>query len=238
MAPRVSIDAMARGGRASATAMARRARTAAIDAIALAAIVVASSAAADEHPAIRRVDPSLADTLLVCRLLTSGLPDEPSVESIQSGAPAAVIFTLQLMDGERVVSERRIECRMVLDLWEDFFRVQTGAEEVRLADLPALRRHFADLEGLPVALRRSLEDGRRYRVRVRADSHPVAPQEEARIREWVAGSAESGEGGEGREVFIGLGSLIRFFFGGGARRGSAEGVSRWFTLGELNLEAH
>lgn len=201
--------------------------------------LLAAAAAAEERPAIRGVEPSLADTLLVCRVLTAGLPDPPSVESIESGAPAAVLFTLQLMDGDgRVVSERRVECRIVLDLWENVVRVRTDRRDARLADLGELRRHFEDLRGMPVARRRALEDGRRYRVRVRAASHPVAPQEEARIREWVAGSAGAGEGGEGREVFIGLGNLIRFFFGGGARGGAAEGVSPWFTPGELNLETH
>jgi hypothetical protein len=199
--------------------------------------VLAQAAWAGEKPAIHRVEPSLADTMLVCRVMTSGFPDEPSVESIESGAPAAVLFTLQLLNGDgRVVSERRIECRIVLDLWEGVLRMQTDQIETRLADLEALRLRLTDLDRLPVAPRGALEDGGAYRVRVRADSRPVAPQEEARIREWVAGSAGAGEGGEGREVFIGLGSLIRFFFGG-SRHGTAEGVSPWFAPEDLRVEA-
>ena len=198
--------------------------------------ITAATAAAEEGPQIRSVVPSFADSLLVCRVLTSGIPDAPSAESIESGAPAAVLLTLRLMDGEeRVVSERHVECRIVLDLWEGAVRVRTGGEESRLADMDAVRGHFADLAGLPVALRRTLVDGRRYRVHVRADSRPVAPQEEARIREWVAGGGPGDA--EGREVFIGLGSLIRFFFGS-ARRGEAEGVSPWFVSRESGLETH
>ena len=204
----------------------------------LGVLLLAAQPAAGEKPAIRGVQPSIADTLLVCRVLTSGIPDEPSIESIESGAPAAVLLTLQLLNGEEgVISEQRIECRIVLDLWEDLLRVRAGSSESRHADIQAVRAYLSALESLPVAPRRMLEDGRRYRVRVRADSRPVAPQEEARIREWVAGGAGPGEPGQGREVSFSLGSLIRFFFGG-TRRGSAEGESEWFAPEDLTVEAH
>lgn len=207
-------------------------------AIACFGLLLAVPSAAAEKPAVRGVEPSFADTLLICRVLTAGIPDEPSIESIESGAPAAVLLTLELRDGEAgVIFERRIECRIVLDLWEDVLRVRIGGSESRHLDVAAVSAYLSVLEGMPVAPRRLLVEGRRYRVQVRADSRPVAPQEEARIREWVAGGAGPGEPGQGREVSFSLGSLIRFFFGG-TRSGTAEGESEWFVPEDLTVETH
>jgi hypothetical protein len=73
--------------------------------------------------------------------------------------------------------------------------------------------------------------------------HPVAPRETERLGDWVAGTAARRSGSEtddpdGREVSVGLGELIRFFYKGAKREGAAESerFSAWFVPDELPAE--
>lgn len=211
----------------------------------------ASTAAAPDRapgaagsPAVTGVDPSRTETELTCDVRTANLPGARLASSLESGLPSAIQMDLSLFDErERVVGERRVFLRIAFDLWEEVFRVE-GAGPVRdFADLPSLRGFLASIPRLPVSPLAGLATAEPHRIRVGMRLHPVAPRETERLGDWVAGRSPRGDGGEtddtdGREVSVGLGELIRFFYKGAKREGAdeSERFSAWFVPDELPAE--
>jgi hypothetical protein len=69
--------------------------------------------------------------------------------------------------------------------------------------------------------------------------HTIAPRETERMEQWVSGAPDREEGADGREVSIGLGDVIRFFYKKGRRDEDfgAERFSPWFVPDTLPDEA-
>jgi hypothetical protein len=146
-----------------------------------------------------------------------------------------VVLELRSGGGEPIV-QREVHFRLAFDLWEEVFRVDGNGGEWRMEDLGGVERFLERLTHLPVAPFSALAPNARYRISVRLLCHPIAPVEKLRIGEWVAGGgAGTSRDPDEREVSLGLGKVIRFFFGG-ARPEDApggEGISPWFTPEEL-----
>ena len=80
----------------------------------------------------------------------------------------------------------------------------------------------------------------RYRLRIGLEVHPIAPAEQDRVEDVIAGDQRPRrEGQDQQEASVSLGRLIRFFYkGGGDGRGGQEILSAWFTRKELRDETH
>lgn len=193
--------------------------------------------AADEGPRVVSVAPAVIGDGLVCDVTTSGLPTEKAVRSMGGGLPSAVDLVIELVDGEGdVVERRRVTYRIVFDLWDEIFRVESDRADVPVEGIEGVRAFLARFDALPIASIASLAGSDRYRLRVGVVSHAIAPSEKSRIGGWIAGEgAGTGEDTDEREVTLGLGSLIRFVFGGSGDGDLPAGVgeSPWFRPDDL-----
>lgn len=212
---------------------------------ALAAFAAAFLAAAFAAPAagdspVLSVEPVRAGSLLAARLCTERLPGASLLASLDSGMPSAIEFRLEARDErDRTVAENDVLYRIVFDLWDEVFRLQGGGSATSFPDAEALVRFLSDLPRVPVTTIGGLAGDRRHRIGVACRLHPIAPRETERLEQMVAGAPDREEAPDGREVSIGLGDVIRFFY----RKGRAdeefgdERFSPWFTPDELPDEA-
>lgn len=185
-------------------------RLAAALACALAAWVHAAPAHA-EPVRIVGIEPARTDSTLECTVVTSGLPDARSRETLASGLPSSLTLSIALLDASgRERGGARAEIRVEPDPWERTFDVRAPFARERLADLEALAARLRRLGPVTVAPLHALDLGRPMRLRVRLDVHPLAPAEADRAHALFTGDLGAG-GADRREVSAGFGSLLQFF---------------------------
>ena len=207
-----------------------------------AAFAGSASAAPDDDPRVVAVTPVRSGDQLLCDVAAEGLPDRRAEESMRGGLPSALDVWIELVDEEEHVLVRRsIRFRIAFDLWEEIFRVGAeggaagGDPERRFDGVDSLRRFLSGLNGLRVAPLAALEVDGRYRIRVGLISHAIAPAEKERIGDWIAGGEAGTEGdADRREVSLGFGAMIRYFFGGGGEESARAAESDWFLPGEID----
>jgi len=157
---------------------------------------------------IVRVIPSVRDSMLVCHLETRGLPDVPSRETLESGLPSAIILALTLVGDHEAAGTRRSDIRIEPDLWEGTVVVRTPLLDHRVSSIDEVAALLRRLGPLPLAPLRLLGDATTWEVTARIAVHPLAPAEVARVRSLFGEDA-----GTRREVLVGIGSLVDYFFG-------------------------
>ncbi len=193
-------------------------------------------------PKILSVSPALDEGNLVCRVRTEGLPTEKAARSMRGGLPSSVDLVIELVnERDELLIRRRHSFRVAFDLWEEIFRVDDGAKESRFNTLESVRGFLSDMERLavmPVASIRTGAGGGPFKLRAALVSHAIAPAEKTKIGEWIAGDGGSGtdRNADEREVSLGIGSLIRFVFGGtveGKGTPAVAGASVWFRVEDL-----
>ena len=193
----------------------------------------------DRPPAVVDVAAAREGGSLVCHVRTTGLPGGKAERSLQGGLPSSVEVIVELLDRqEQVLLRRPVAFRVAFDLWDEVYRIDDGEEESRFDTMEGVRSFLAHLKNLPVAPIPAIPAMERYRIRVVVVSHPIAPAEKTRIGDWIAGEGTEGtarDAGE-REVSLGLGTVIRYVFGGaaeGRETPAGEGLSPWFRLEEI-----
>ena len=196
--------------------------------------------AADEARLVQ-VTPVLDGGQILCRLQTSGLPGAKQLQSMRSGLVAAVELQLGLFDdSDHLLDGRSVSLRMAFDLWDEVFSVRADGRERRFNALTDLQAYLADLSGLAVAPADLLAPGGRYRVQVGMVVHAVAPDEQQRVEDVIAGGQRPRrEGQDQQEASVSLGRLIKFFYqGGGESQDGQELSSGWFFGKGLGHESH
>jgi len=194
---------------------------------------------AEDPPRLVRVEPARAGDLVVCRLITSGLPGEKLSLSMRSGLVSSIELFLDLLDeGKKVQAGNRISYQLAFDLWEEVFSLEENGHQQRFSDLEGLIKHLGDLPHLPVAPLKSLNPGGQFCVRVGLLLHPIAPSERHRVERVIGGDNRSPSNSDRQEVSISLGRLIQFFYkdGSGRPKPQSELLSNWFRLEDLVLE--
>jgi hypothetical protein len=173
---------------------------------------------------------------LVCSLRTEGLPGEKQLQSMRSGLVSSVELDLALVDeDDRILGGNSLSLRMGFDLWDEVFSVRAEGGERRFQSLADLEAYLADLSNLPVAPSALLEAAGPCRLRVGLVAHSIAPDEQQRVEDVIAGEQRPRrEGQDQQEASVSLGRLIRIFYKGGHEgQGGHELVSDWFTGKEL-----
>jgi hypothetical protein len=225
-----------------------------VELLRLVAVVLAGTAVrtAAAEPSIDRVAPARGNAVLTADVSTSGLPGGTLEASLLSGLPSAIELRLEALDArDRPLGETRLYYRIAFDLWDELYRVEgpgvkampaepagPASPSYRFEDLAALRDFLAFLSGLPVVSWSAIDPAVRHRVRVGGRLHRIAPRETARLERWVAGGdvSRAAADPDGREVSVGLGDVIRFFYKGSKKEdGSqlAERFSAWFLPADL-----
>ncbi len=203
--------------------------------------VVAPSLAADPTARLLQATPSRTGDLVVCHLKTDGLPGAKQLQSMRSGLVSAVELKMALVgENDEILGGRSLSLRMAFDLWEEVFSVRTDGRERRFNSLADLQTYLADLQGLPVANAALVDADKRYRLRVGLVVHAIAPDEQRRVEDVIAGEQRPRrEGQDQQEASVSMGRLIRMFYkGGGDDQDGQELASIWFIGKELPDEAH
>ena len=147
--------------------------------------------AADEQPRVDEVTPARVGDLVVAHFVTSGLPGSKLLQSMQSGLVSAIEVDLALLDDrDKVVGGNQVSLQLGFDLWEELFSVFTAGSERRFQTLVDLQTYLARPEMMPVIPVSNLLEGARYRVRVGLRVHPIAPAEQARVEDVIAGVSQ------------------------------------------------
>ncbi len=134
-----------------------------------------------------------------------------------------------------MIGGHHLSLQLAFDLWEEIFSVRADGAEHRFRSLADLQAWLADLTDVPVLPVDRLEPDARYRLRVGVAVHPIAPAQQERVEDAIAGGRAPGrEGEDQQEAQVSLGKLIRFFYkGGGGEAGGRAYLSPWFTRKEL-----
>lgn len=176
-------------------------------------LLVAAPSAHAGDIRILGIEPSITDSTLRCIVVTSGIPDGPTRETLTSGLPSSLTLTLTLIDAsgrERAGSQQEI--RLEPDPWERTFLLRLPSSQRRVSDLDELTAALRRLGPLHVASTRRLDLRAPVRIRARLSVHALAPAEADRAHALFAGDLSS-NGADRREVSAGMGSLLRFFLG-------------------------
>jgi len=195
----------------------------------------------DDDARLVRVTPAQAGDQLVCQVSTEGLPGAKQLQSMRSGLVSAVELNLAVIDErDRVLGGRAFSLRMGFDLWEEVFSVRGDGRERRFQNLGDLQSYLADLRDLRVAPSALLGSDARYRLQVGLVVHAIAPDEQQRVEDVIAGEQRPRrEGQDQQEASVSLGRLIRFFYKGGRdEQGGQKLVSDWFRRKELPDASH
>jgi hypothetical protein len=202
---------------------------------------VAGLALGQTAPRILSVTADRQEDFLLCRLVIDGVPTEKATLSMQSGLVSSLELILELLDEKQhVCAGNRITFQLAFDLWEEVFAVRQAGQERRFADLEGLTAFLSRLPALPVAPVSALDPDGDFQVRVGLILHPIAPSERERVEDVIVGEIDPGAaaGEEGREVSIGLGRLIRFFYqgSGDGQQPQVVALSSRFRLEDLGDE--
>ncbi|MBU2689914.1 MAG: hypothetical protein KJ970_03230 [Candidatus Eisenbacteria bacterium] len=183
---------------------------------------------------IESLEPARRDSILTCTLVTRGLPDAPSRETILSGLPSSLVISFTLLDesGQELESSR-VEVRIEPDLWEDVIFIRTPFLDQKAESIEAVVEQLHRLGPLPVHPLNHLPENLPLQIRSRLSIYPLAPAEILRVKALFGGDEEESEPSR-REVSVGIGSLMRFFLGGHRdEEWVASATSGWFTCRDL-----
>lgn len=180
---------------------------------------------------IVRVEPVRTDSTLECTVVTSGLPDARSRETLASGLPSSLTLSITLLDGAgRERGTTQAEVRIEPDPWERTFVVRSPFGLQRASSLDELAAQLRRLGPVTLARPGAFDHSRPARLRVRLAVHALAAAEADRARSLFVGDM-SGNGADRREVSAGLGTLLRYFLGRTpASQWRAEATSAPFDL--------
>ncbi len=197
---------------------------------------MAPTAFADEPATLETITPLQTGQLVVCHLKTRGLPGAKQLQTMRSGLESAVELRLALVDeNDDMLGGSLVSLRMGFDLWDEVFSVHRDGRERRFQTLADLQAYLSDLSDLPVASSSLLGLGNRFRIRAGLVIHSIAPDEQARVEDVIAGAQRPlREGQDRQEASVSLGRLIKLFYQSGheTKRGQ-ELLSEWFNSGEL-----
>ncbi len=196
---------------------------------------------ADEQASLRRATVSRSGDVVVCHLQTHGLPGEKQLQTMRSGLESSVELSLALVDqSDELLGGNLISLRMGFDLWDEVFSVRGDGRERRFQTLTDLQSYLAELSDLPVAPASLLRTEGNYRVQVGLVVHAIAPEEQARVDDVIAGDQRARREGQDRqEASVSLSHLIRLFYKGGRESALGQELSsRWFTGKELPDATH
>ncbi|MDY0109638.1 MAG: hypothetical protein RBT60_06840 [Candidatus Krumholzibacteria bacterium] len=215
----------------------------AVTALFLAWLLLAATRAqaAGEPARVITVTPARTGTLVVAHLTTVGLPGEKLVQSMRSGLTSAVQLDLALLDEkQQELGGNSLSLQLGFDLWDEVFSVHTADCERRFRSLAELQEYLTNLAAVPVITTDRLSPRARYRLRVGLQAHAIAPAQQERVEDVIAGNPRSRrEGHDRQEASVSLGRLIRLFYKSGERsEGTQETLSDWFGLEELRDETH
>jgi hypothetical protein len=214
----------------------RRARTALV----MFLLAATCAAAADDQARVDQVTPARVGDLVVAHFATSGLPGDKLLQSMRSGLVSAIDVDLTILDErDKVVGGNQVALQLGFDLWEELFSVITSGSERRFQTLEDLQTYLSRPEMMPVIPLSSLVAGNRYRVRVGLQVHPIAPSEQDRVGDVIAGeNRPRREGQDQQEASVSRGRLSRFLKNVVGGRAGGEALSAWFTREDLNDETH
>lgn len=201
-------------------------------------LLPAAALAADDPRLVRAV-PIKTGNELLCRLQTAGLPGAKQLQSMQSGLVSAVELNLVLVDDkDNVLAGNTMSLRLAFDLWDEVFSARADGTERRLHSLADLQNYLAEMPELPVAPASRLKPDGRYQIKVRMVLHAIAPDEQKRVEDVIAGRKRPvREGLDQQEASVSLGRLIKLFYKGSQDSGGGlELASAWFTGKELTGE--
>lgn len=190
--------------------------------------LVLAVAAGAETPRIVAVKPARTDSLLVCRLVTAGMPGREIMSTLQSGLASAVHLQFDVLDArDRTVADHSLRLHLAYDLWEEIYAVTHGGTTLFFNDDRTLKAWFDATPWLPLAPLSALAGMSPLRLRAALRLHVIAPSAREHLGSIVAGP-------DGQEVSVGLGRLIRFFYQEGRRdRRAGSAHSQAFRLEEL-----
>ncbi len=196
-----------------------------------------SLAADDEPPRLLEIIPARTDEMVVCRLISHGLPGQRLLQSMQSGLVSAIDLHISLRDEHsRVLHEHGLSLRLAFDVWEEVFSVSGQQRQRSFSDGNLLQLFLNDMPDVPLLPLSLVPAGRRCRIHIGLKLHAIAPSERGRVEQLIAGDSETAQiGQDQQEVSISLGRLIRFFYKGSAQRSqlTSEVLSPWFMREEL-----
>lgn len=205
-------------------------------------LLAAAPAQATGEPArVTAVTPARAGALVVAHLTTVDLPGEKLLQSMRSGLTSSVQLDLVLLDEQlQELGGNSLSLQLGFDLWDEVFSVHTADCERRFRSLAELQEYLTNLAAVPVITTDRLSPRARYRLRVGLQAHAIAPAQQERVEDVIAGNPRSRREGQDRqEASVSLGRLIRLFYKSGDRSdGTQETLSDWFRLEELRDETH
>ncbi len=203
-------------------------------------LFLASFCLADDSARLVRATPSVVGGRLVCRLETAGLPGEKQLQSMKSGLISSVDLNLALEnEAGNIVGGQNLSLRMGFDLWEEIFSLDTDGHQKRFKTLDDLQKYLAEINDLPVGPYALVGTDGKFRLRVSLTVHSIAPEEQARVEDVIAGDRRPHrEGQDQQETSVSLGHLIRFFYKGEDQGDGQDLQSPWFTRKDLANAPH
>ncbi len=190
----------------------------------IAALAMAAPARAQDggQPRVLGAELAVRDGWLVAQIRLSGLIDQRTASTIDSGLPGICAYEVVLRGPDGGVRERLTwTVRLEHDIWEDRYLVRgpDGAREVAsIAAMDSAAAHVADLRILPVA---ELRPEREYRLEVSVEVLPLGAEAEDRLTRYLSRRG----GGSREELDVDLGSLFSRVFGGGGGGGGRTSIA-------------
>ncbi len=207
--------------------------------LALAAMLAAGGPARAQdagRPRVLGAELAVRDGWLVADIRLSGLIDQRTASTIDSGLPGICGYEVTLHGpGDQVRERLTWTLRLEHDIWEDRYLVRgpDGAREVAsIAAMDSAAAHIADLQLIPVA---ELGPDRQYHLQLSVEVLPLGAEAEDRLTHYLSRRG----GGSREEMDVDLGSLFSRVFGGGGGGGGRTSIA-WtgpgFRPGTLDAE--
>ena len=193
--------------------------------LALAATLAAAGLARAQdagQPRVLGAELAVRDGWLVAEIRLSGLIDQRTASTIDSGLPGICAYEVTLRGpGDQVRERVTWTLRLEHDIWEDRYLVRgpEGARQVAsIAAMDSAAAHVAGLRLLPVA---ELQADREYRLQLSVEVLPLGAEAEDRLTRYLSRRG----GGSREELDVDLGSLFSRVFGGGGGGGGRTSIS-------------
>jgi hypothetical protein len=189
---------------------------------ALAILVVARDARAQQQPASPAMLPGVAATYVWSGMTLRAsfkyreIVDNDLANNLTSGLPttfAMLAWVVRESDQQPVALAAR-QCRVVYDLWDDVYRLKISErnhpDQDRAAyNLDGVLRVCAEARDLDVVTNRaSLQPGAGYFLAVEVDVNPISQEMLEQMRRWVSRPSGSTDIGPGDSLFNSFAGLF------------------------------
>ncbi|MFQ5633109.1 MAG: DUF4390 domain-containing protein [bacterium] len=197
----------------------------------IATLAVSGSARAQSEIRVERIQPQVNSDRLTVSADFLNLFSKRITGTIQSGLPSIIEIQIRLIEGEKKqIARKPLSKSIEYNLWEERYIIRSADTTVTTVDFSQVKLLTGRITKEPLAHRRDLSAGKRYRIEIRVGIIPISSRQADKVSDWLQNPNQTEEvvASDNRSsgFRLNINKLVSFFV---SNKKGSQFRSKWFS---------